>query len=406
MAETYDMVIAGGSMVGATLANALAASGLRIAVVEASSETGVQPGAEYDLRVSAVTEASRRLFETLEVWPAMVARRVSPFREMEVWDAAGSGRIHFDGADIGVDALGYIVENRVIQAALIERLERFDDIDLIRPGSVEHFVPGADHVEVELDNGTALHGRLLVGADGARSRVRTEAGIPVRGWDYEQTAVVATVKTERPHHETAWQRFLPTGPLAFLPLRDGYCSIVWSTDPAQAQVLLELDDAGFCQQLSQAFDGALGAVLSTSRRAGFPLRLQHARSYVASRLALVGDAAHTIHPLAGQGVNLGLLDAAALAEVVYDSWRRGRDPGEFMVLRRYERWRKGDNLAMMSVMDGFKRLFGARGAALRQVRNLGLSLVDHVAPVKQSIMRRAMGTVGDLPRLARGLKLG
>jgi 2-octaprenylphenol hydroxylase len=254
-----------------------------------------------------------------------------------------------------------------------------------------------------LDDGREFPTRLLVGADGAQSKVRQLAGIDTRGWNYEQKAVVGNVRTAEPHQATAWQRFLPTGPLAFLPLQDGRCSIVWSTTPEQVDALLALDDAAFAEALAEAFDRRLGEIIEVGPRGAFPLRLQHTRDYVKPGLALIGDAAHVVHPLAGQGVNLGLLDAATLAEVILDAITAGQEIGAFRVLRRYERWRKGDNLLMLGVMDGFKRLFSNPLPPVQLLRNLGLNLTDAAGPLKNLIARRAMGLEGDLPRLARAL---
>jgi 2-octaprenylphenol hydroxylase len=240
-----------------------------------------------------------------------------------------------------------------------------------------------------------------VGADGRDSRVRTFAGIGVHGWAYDQQAIVATVRTAGPHEDTAWQRFLPGGPLAFLPLWDGRSSIVWSAPAAQTEALMALDEAAFAQELTIAIDGRLGEVLDVGPRGAFPLGLMQVDAYVAPRIALVGDAAHTIHPLAGQGVNLGLLDAAALAEVVGAAASQGRDPGGLSTLRRYERWRKGHNLAMALAMDGLKRLFGVNWTPVRLARSLGLNLTDRAALLKRLFMRQAMGDQGDLPALAR-----
>lgn len=231
--------------------------------------------------------------------------------------------------------------------------------------------------------------------------MRRFAGIPTHGWQYDQHAVVATVRTEHSHCETAWQRFLHDGPLAFLPLHDGRCSIVWSTSPAQAAHLAALDAVQFNDELARAFDYKLGRIVDSGERGVFPLRLQHTERYVAPGVALIGDAAHVIHPLAGQGVNLGVLDAAALAEVLLDARRAGRDIAALAVLRRYERWRKGDNLLMMAVMDGFKRLFGSDQRAVRWTRGAGLALTERLVPVKQLLIRHAMGRGSDLPRLAR-----
>lgn len=403
--KPYDLIIVGGGMVGATLACALRDSGLKIAMIETAVPSEVRPDDEVDLRVSAITRASQQIFTALDVWTAMDSRRVSPFREMHVWDAGGDGAIHFDAADLGEDCLGHIIENRVMQRALWERLQAHGGVELLAPAAVAELRRDGALQEVRLEDGRRACARLLIGADGAQSRVRQFAGIAVRGRSYEQRAVVATVATEFPHRETAWQRFLPTGPVAFLPLGDGRSSIVWSTTPVQAGELLEADEAAFCQQLGQAFEHKLGLIERTGPRAGFPLRLQYAERYVRPGLALIGDAAHTVHPLAGQGVNLGLLDAACLAEVLADAAARDKDIAAEAVLRRYERWRKGHNLMMLTALDGFKRLFGSEWEPLRRVRSAGLSLTDRLTPVKTLIMRHAMGRAGDLPALARSLPI-
>ena len=401
MSERYDAIIVGAGMVGAALGCALAKTGFRIALIDGSELVAGAGSGDYDLRVSALTRASQRILQALGAWRAIESARISPFRQMHVWDAGGSRSIHFDAADVAEDTLGYIVENRVIQSALHERLRGQDNIDLIMPAQLAALRIDQTDAQATLVDGRTLQASLLVGADGVESTVRKLAGIATRGWHYDQHGVVATVRPQKFHQETAWQRFLADGPLAFLPLADGLCSIVWSTRPSHAETLLTMDEAQFRRSLEQAFESRLGPILECSARARFPLRLQHATEYVKPRLALVGDAAHSIHPLAGQGVNLGLLDAAALAEVLVQGRARARDPGEYALLRRYERWRKGDNLATMAAMDGFKRLFGTEARPLRLLRNVGLGLVDRAGPLKRAIIEHAMGLSGDLPPLAR-----
>ena len=398
----YDLIIAGGGMVGSTLAGALGAADLRIALLEGAPLEPLHPGELPDCRVSAINRAAQRIFAALGAWDGMTAWRVSPFRDMRVWDATGFGQIHFDSASLGEPLLGWIIENRVIQAALLESVRRLSTVDWLCPALLETAEPLAETGwRVRLQDGREFTTRLLIGADGAQSQVRHQAGIAVSGWGYNQNAVVANVRTAESHQQTAWQRFLPTGPLAFLPLADGRCSIVWATPPQQADTLLALDDSDFALALADAFDRRLGAIIEVGPRRAFPLRLQHAHTYVQSGLALIGDAAHVVHPLAGQGVNLGLLDAATLAEVILDAVSAGRDFAAFQTLRRYERWRKGDNLLMLGVMDGFKRLFGNALPPVRLLRNIGLNLTDAAGPLKNRIARRAMGLSGDLPRLAR-----
>ena len=405
--QDYDVIIVGAGMVGTTLACALGPSALRIAVLEAQPLPGdITRDDDVDLRVSAITHASQRIFTAVGAWHGMTMRRMNAFREMHVWDAGNAhvynGEIHFDSAEIGENTLGHIVENRVIQAALLERLYTFSNITFLCPASVTSVSITGDGAYVGLEGGGQLTAKLVVGADGAHSKVRQLAGITTRGWSYAQKGVVATVKTELPHRDTAWQRFLTSGPLAFLPLHDGRCSIVWSTTPEHADSLVAMNEAAFLAELHQAFGDKLGKMIaSPGSRAAFPLNLQHATAYTAPRLALIGDAAHTLHPLAGQGVNLGVLDAATLTEVMLDAHRCGKDIGAHGTLRRYERWRKGDNLAMMAAMDSFKRLFSNDFMPLHWLRNSGLRLTHRATPIKNMVMRHAMGLTGDLPKMAQ-----
>lgn len=398
----YDLIIAGGGMVGSTLACALGDADLRIALLESAPLERIRPSPEIDLRVSAINRASQRIFAAIGAWDGMTAWRVSPFRDMRVWDAGGFGQIHFDSATLGEPLLGWIIENRVIQYALLQRVQQLPTVDLLSPVTLETaWSLDTGGWQVRLSDGREFTTRLLIGADGAQSKVRELAQIGTQGWSYDQKALVAKVRTSEPHQETAWQRFLASGPLAFLPLHDGSCSIVWSTTPERADQLLALDEYDFAQMLAEAFDHRLGAIIQVGPRGAFPLRLQHARSYIKPGLALIGDAAHVVHPLAGQGVNLGLLDAATLAEVLQDGLSAGHELGALRVLRRYERWRKGDNLLMLGAMEGFKRLFGYTLPPVRLLRNLGLSVTDATDFLKNRITRRAMGLEGDLPKLAQ-----
>ncbi|TPW11612.1 MAG: UbiH/UbiF/VisC/COQ6 family ubiquinone biosynthesis hydroxylase, partial [Halothiobacillaceae bacterium] len=394
----HDVVIAGAGMVGATLATALGGSSLRVAVIETAPPVLAWEAESIDLRASAISRASENIFRHLGAWEDMVARRVSPYREMHVWDE--QGEIHFDCADLGEASMGHIIENRVVCAALLEAMQRHSNVELLCPTAVVAVKNRGAALEVELSDGRRLITALLVGADGIRSKVRELAGVECRGWSYEQKGVVAVVTTTLPHHQTAWQHFLPAGPLAFLPLNDGRCSIVWSTTPTHADQLVALDEAEFCRQLTEAFAAKLGEVTAVSKRAAFPLRLQHADHYCQERIALIGDAAHVIHPLAGQGANLGFLDAATLAEVVLQAATAGKDIGKLAVLRRYERWRRGDNTTMMFAMDGFKRLFSNDIIPLKWARGLALNSVNRSPLLKHEFMRRAMGLKGDLPPLA------
>lgn len=405
-----DVLIVGGGMVGATLACALGDTPLKVILLEAGPGRYELPATGFELRVSAITRASQRIFETLGVWPGIEARRLSAYRDMHVWDATGNGVIHFDAASIGEASLGHIIENNVITAALYERLSAFQNVEVITDSSTASVSIEAESASLALKNGNRIKTKLIVGADGGQSAIRREFSISVRGWDYDHAAVVTYVKTEKPHQATAWQRFLPTGPLAFLPLSDNYCSIVWSTQPALAAELLALPDAAFCRALASAFDYTLGEVQSCGPRAGFPLRFFVANHYVKPRLALAGDAAHAIHPLAGQGVNLGLADVASLAEVLLDAERQGKDIGALPVLRRYERWRRADSMSLFVMMDSLQRMFASEHRGLRWLRNIGLSLTNHLSPVKHHLVRSAMGLThngleGSLPRLSRGVSL-
>ncbi len=400
-AQHYDLVIVGSGLAGATLAAALAESSLSVAIVDAMPQPPRWPeDAPTDLRVSAITPAAERVFRRLGAWPAMVAMGVSPFREMHVWDPRGGGEIHFDSADHAAPWLGHIIENRVAQAALVERLSSFAQIEQLNPLRLDALDFGESRVRLRFDDGSALSASLVVAADGGRSRVRQLAGIGVRGWSYGQQAIVAVVETAQAHRQTAWQCFLERGPLAFLPLRDGRSSIVWTTSPEEATALLALSPAAFCQRLTEASEQRLGEVLAVGERAAFPLRLQQASHYVEERLALIGDAAHTIHPLAGQGANLGIVDAAALAEVIIQAQHDGLDWSALRQLRRYERWRKGDVVRMMAVMEGFKRLFGEQPAVIAWLRSAGLAFGDRCQPLKQAVIAHQLGQTGDLPPLA------
>lgn len=399
--QNYDVIVVGGGMVGLVVAAALAKHNFTIAIVESSKQQPNWNAKSFDLRVSAITRASQHILDSLGAWSRIGSMRLSPFRDMHVWDATGDGVIHFDSAEIGEPCLGHIIENSAIQSALYDVCQEYENIYWHQAIKPEQLMRGQKDIGLQLETGDILTASLIVGADGSNSWVRKTAEIDISSTDYKQAAVVATVKTELSHQETAWQRFLPTGPLAFLPLTEGYSSIVWSTTPEHADALLSMDDDEFCKELASAFDQKLGEIVETSKRAKFPLRSQHAKHYIQDRLALVGDAAHTIHPLAGQGVNLGFADAASLAEIVVESKQQKKDFGSYHVLRRYERWRKGENLMMLTTMTGFKSLFSNKNPLLSNLRNTGLNLTNSIKPVKNTIIRHAMGLIGDLPKMAR-----
>ena len=393
MSKHYDIIIVGAGMVGATLACGLAeeTENLSIAIIDANAPHFDWDKDSYDMRVSAITRASQTLFKTVGVWEKIVEQRVSPYHDMFVWDAAGKGELHFDSADMGETDLGHIIENRVIVKALHQRIAELKQIDLLCPAQLESIEFNANKTELRLKDNSKLSAALVVGADGARSWIRQQADIAVKGWDFDQAALVTTVKTEKPHQNTAWQRFLNTGPLAFLPLSDGYSSIVWSTSPSEAKRLTGIPETDFAEELEQAFESKLGEIVSVANRAVFPLRLFETLSYVKPRLALVGDAAHTIHPLAGQGVNLGLADVASLIDVIVDAINDKKDIGDLKVLRRYERWRRADNRSMLVAMDGLKRFFGSELSIVKELRNIGLNITNKLTPLKNIIMQQAMG---------------
>lgn len=399
-----DVLVVGGGLVGATLAADLGQRGFQVGVVEARPSPAIPPEG-FDVRVSALTRATRRVLEFTGAWPHVVLERVQPFREMVVWDVPGWGEVHFDSADIAEPELGYIAENCVIQKALNERLEQLDTVQVMRPAALEHLYFETGGVVAEID-GTRHSAALVVGADGARSKVRQLAGIEARASEYGQRAVVAAVGVALGHGETAWQRFLPTGPLAFLPLPGDNASIVWSTTPAHADSLEHMSETGFCAALEDAYGGRLGKVTLRGVRAAFDLAASSAHAYVGHRVALAGDAAHTIHPLAGQGVNLGILDAAALAQVLAAAKQAGRDIGRAHTLRKYQRWRMGHNALMRTTLSGFNWLFGSRLKAVRDIRNAGLGVTDRIVPLKRWFMHYASGLSGDLPAAASGRARG
>jgi 2-octaprenylphenol hydroxylase len=397
----FDVAVAGGGVVGAALAAMLAKHGMRVALIEKSEPTPLQTVLHHDPRVFALTRSSENVLRAVDAWRYIGEGHIGVFREMAVWDSSGPGVIHFHSAEICEPALGYNIENRVIQAALEKALAHYPSAVWYRPASVSGLEWKPDRIELRLDDDRRLSAKLLVGADGAHSGIRTMAGITSRTHDYQHTSLVCTVVTEKPHGEVARQRFLASGPLAFLPLADPHrCSIVWSTSPAHAQSLMALSEEAFCGALEAAFASTLGRIVETGARAAYPLVRAHTENYVKPRLALVGDAAHRIHPLAGQGANLGLMDAASLAEVVTEALDKGQDFGELLVLRRYERWRRGENLAMITLMGAFKDLFGTGFGPLVWARNVGMNLTDKAPFLKRLLIRRAMGMEGDLPRLA------
>ncbi len=410
MSTDCDIIINGGGMVGSALACLLADSGLSIVILESNLPPGDKK-ASKDIRVSALTLATKNIFDSIDVWQSVSHAKnpPAPIMEMQIWDAGSSGQIHFDSAEIGEPCLGYIASNQKVLDSLYTRIKRSSNIKIKFDCVLKDYKISQDQVAVLTEAGATITASLLIGADGASSRVRTIAGLENHGWPYNQTAIVATVESEKQHNNTAWQRFLPTGPLAFLPLADlQQTSIVWSADTAYANELLQLNDADFKETLGQKFENRLGEIKNVGPRNGFPLTLAHAELYTDERLALIGDAAHRMHPLAGQGVNMGLLDAAVLAEIIQGHSEQGRDFGKNFRLKAYTRWRKHDNQLMLMATDGFKRVFGINQPMLNNIRGQGMNFVSGLPPLRRSMMRLASGMAsgiitgmtGNLPRAA------
>jgi 2-octaprenyl-3-methyl-6-methoxy-1,4-benzoquinol hydroxylase len=401
MKENFDVVIVGGGMVGAAVACSLGGSVLNVAVIESSPPEPFSTDQLHDLRVSALSIASKNILETVGAWSGVTSRRLCPFRRMRVWETAGD--TEFCSDDINYPELGYIVENRVTQLALLDRLQDFDNVELICPATINKINYSiGNSSQVELGDGRVLTAKVLVAADGGSSRVRQTVGLGVTSWDYQQHALVIYIETDYGQQDITWQRFVPSGPQAFLPLTGHFGSIVWYNSPDEVCRLKALSHEDLLREMVATFPDCLGKVNAILGTASFPLKRQHAQSYVKPGVVLVGDAAHMINPLAGQGVNIGLLDAAALGEVLIEASKQGLDVGDIKVLRRYEKMRRIENLKMMTVMDVFYRVFSNQSMPVKFLRNLGLGLAERVLPAKNKVMRSAMGLEGNLPKLARG----
>ena len=400
-----DVIISGGGMVGLTLALALAQGGLKIAVVDAVAPEKTI-AAEFDGRVSALAYAAVRMMRALKVWPHLEAH-AQPIREILVSDgaigrAASPFSLHFDSQEVGADSLGHIAENRHIRAALYAAVAAEPGITLIAPATVSALTVEPAHIVAKLSNGDELQAALAVAADGRESQLRGQVGIGVIGWSYPQTGIVATVHHARPHNGVAYEHFLPSGPFAILPMTGDRSSLVWTEARDKTSAMLALDDKGFDAEVAKRFGVHLGQTKVLGGRWSYPLNFHLARDYVRPRFALAGDCAHGIHPIAGQGLNLGLKDAAALAETVLEAARIGRDIGALDVLKRYERWRRFDSFTLAASTDALNRLFSNDIAPLRQLRDLGLGIVDAIGPARRFFMRHAGGDIGKLPKLMKG----
>jgi 2-octaprenylphenol hydroxylase len=410
----FDVLIVGGGMVGACFAAAAASdqalSQLRIALLDAGPPMQPPLDTHVDLRVSAVSRASQRILESFGAWPLVPEPYRAPYSDMVVWDAGGkpfgSGSIHFSASETSEPNLGHIVENRRLQWSIYATAAFTNRVTVLR-ATLAGLTFESDVVAAELGDGRRVTASLIVGADGASSASRKLAGIATTGWRYEQHAFVTHVRTEHSHRRTAWQRFLANGPIAFLPLADGRSSIVWTTQPDHAQRLVAGDPQAVGEEIAQAIDQVLGTVTIEAGRASFPLSLTHATQYCLPRFVLIGDAAHAVHPLAGQGVNLGFLDCAALIETLSNELSERGNPAalaELRVLRRYERWRKSENLLALGLIDGLNRLFSNSNDALGWLRRTGLGLANRSSLTKRALIGRAMGLAGEIPKLASGVR--
>lgn len=384
----YDVVIVGSGIIGSVTALMLAQdTSLNIAVLDKHP---------FELknnshRFSALSLASKNILKKINVWDEISDRSISAFNQMKVWDKEGRGKLHFDSQSMQKNALGYIIEDDAIRNLLWQRLKD-SNIDKIAPIELIDIVETTDGFELITSDKT-IKTKLLIGADGAHSFVRKTANIALSTHDYQHTAIIATVQTEFPHEKTAWQCFSKKGILAFLPLNDLYtCSIVWSVKPSDANDLLKLAINDFQTQLAESFDNRLGKISLLSSRYDFHLTMRHAKQYVKDKMALIGDAAHTIHPLAGLGVNMGLLDAVALVEIIKTAWQKNRAIHSFATLRRYERMRKGDTQMMLCFVECIKELFASDHVVIKKMRNVGFNQVDRFSFLKQFFMRYAVGS--------------
>jgi 2-octaprenylphenol hydroxylase len=395
-----DVAIVGGGPVGACAGALLARAGLAVTLIEPHMPEPIAQGSAFDLRVVALSRASERTLRAAAAWQGLPGSRLCAYERMRIWHESGSAAqaLVFDAADVGEPNLGYILESRLLQLALLEAFTAAGGE--LRRAAFTGFKVTPQDLVLTTDAGE-LQTRLLIGADGMDSRVRAAAGLSLTQGDYQQSAVVARVATERAHENTAWQRFMKDGTLAFLPLADGSSSIVWSADTRKAEELMSLGVTEFGAALARGADRALGGTQLLSERFAFPLRRLGAERYVAERVALLGDAAHVVHPLAGQGVNLGILDAAALAEVVGGGFARREDPGALVLLRAYERWRKSEVALMAGAIEVFDRLLAHGTGPLARLAQAGLASVNRSQELRRFFIRRALGTSGELPRVAR-----
>ena len=401
MIQDVELLIAGGGLIGMLLANACAGAGLRVAIAD-RQDPAAMLGEAFDGRCSAIAYGSHQVLNALGLW-SEIAAKAAPILEIRVADDASPLFLHYDHRDLDAAApLGYIVENRVLRRLLVERARSLGNLSFLAPVGVGSVETSPIAAVAALSDGRRVAARLIAAADGERSQLRHAAGIGIAEWRYPQTGIVTTVQHERQHCGIAVEHFLPAGPFAILPMTGNRSSLVWTEQAELAPRLVGLPDADFAAEIAARFGDFLGAVEPVGPRWTYPLGLMLAERYVADRLALVGEAAHVIHPIAGQGLNLGIRDVAALAELVIDARRLGLDIGNAEMLARYQRWRRFDALALAAVTDGLNRLLSNTVPPLRLARDLGLAAVHRLPALKRLLMRDAMGLVGDLPRLVRG----
>jgi 2-octaprenyl-6-methoxyphenol hydroxylase len=404
MSEDVELLIAGGGLNGMLLGIACADAGLEVAVVD-RQDPATMLGDTFDGRTSAIAYGSKLVLDGIGLWP-LVAAEAEPIREIRVADDSSPLFLHYDHRELGGDTpLGYIVENRVLRRALFERAKTLLNFRLLAPRVVGTVTADDSGTVATLGDATRVHARLVAAADGKDSPLRQAAAIRTIEWRYKQTGIVTTVAHQRPHAGIAVEHFLPAGPFAILPMTGNRSSIVWTEDAALAPHLVKLSDAQFAAELGARLGDFLGAIEPVGPRWTYPLSLMQAERYTARRLVLVGEAAHVIHPIAGQGLNVGIRDCAALAEAVIDARRLGLDIGDDSVLERYQRWRRLDAVLLAGVTDGLNRLFSNRIGPLKLLRDVGLAAVNKMPPLKRLLMSHAMGTLGDRPRLARGERL-
>ncbi len=396
----FDVLVSGAGMIGGATACLFAKQGLKVGLIDSSTLQQWHEDQDYG-RVSAINIASMNLFRQLDIWDDIEAKRPSPYHAMEVWEHQSNASISFDRQSIGQAQLGYIIENSAIISSLADKLRQNYNVKILENTTLVGRQIEHDRLIITTDDNKSIACKLLVGADGARSKVREICDIDAAYFDYEQDAIVTCISSDKSHCHTAWQTFLPSGPVALLPLTDGSCSIVWSCDRSHADRLMSLSDQQFCSELTGYFGTHLGEINTCTTRFRFPLEQYHAVQYISRFTALVGDAAHVTHPLAGLGANIGFMDAAALAEVVQDAMGKNQNISKHSVLRRYERWRKGDNGLVLNMMKGFKILFGQTTGPAKTARQAGLKVTDQILPLKNQFARYAMGLSGDIPEICK-----